>query len=179
MSGTQITASTLVNKIVYRTDLNSLKKVRNDMRKLQKEFSKSNNQVAKAKQAADKQVYQAQIKQQRDIDKQQKQAAKQAAVDAKAKANEQKKLAAAQSKAAKMQLQQQAKTTKVNENAMLAQRKALFDIGRLQGCMVLNDSRLSNTLSHLLISTSKGRFPTGYESTTLTAFDYTTRDSQK
>ena len=32
-----------------------------------------------------------------------------------------------------MQLQQQAKTTKVNENAMLAQRKALFDIGRLQG----------------------------------------------
>ncbi|MBZ7394468.1 hypothetical protein FMJ22_24105 [Klebsiella michiganensis] len=103
------------------------------MRKLQKEFSKSNNQVAKAKQAADKQVYQAQIKQQRDIDKQQKQAAKQAAVDAKAKANEQKKLAAAQSKAAKMQLQQQAKTTKVNENAMLAQRKALFDIGRLQG----------------------------------------------
>ncbi|MCW9451780.1 hypothetical protein [Klebsiella michiganensis] len=133
MSGTQITASTLVNRVVYRTDLNSLKKVRNDMRKLQQDFSKSHNQVAKAKQAADKQIHQAQIKQQRDIDKQQKQAAKQAAVDAKSKANEQKKLAAAQSRAAKIQLQQQAKTAKTNENAMLAQRKALFDIGRLQG----------------------------------------------
>lgn len=133
MSGTQITASTLVNKIVYRTDLNSLKKVRNDMKKLQQEFSKSNNQVAKAKQQADKQIHQQQIKQQRDIDKQQKQAAKQQAADAKAKQNEQKKLAAAQSKAAKIQLQQQAKTAKTNENAMLAQRKALFDIGRLQG----------------------------------------------
>ncbi|MBW5993238.1 hypothetical protein CF038_11295 [Klebsiella michiganensis] len=129
----KVTAATLVNKIVYRTDLNSLKKVRNDMRKLQQDFSKSHNQVAKAKQAADKQVYQAQIKQQREIDKQQKQTAKQAAVDAKAKANEQKKLAAAQSRAAKIQLQQQAKTAKVSENAMLAQRKALFDIGRLQG----------------------------------------------
>lgn len=133
MSGTKVTAATLVNKIVYRTDLNSLKKVRNDMRKLQKEFSKSNNQVAKAKQAADKQVYQAQIKQQRDIDKQQKQAAKQAAVDAKAKANEQKKLAAAQARALKIQQQQQTKTAKVSENARLAERKALFDIGRLQG----------------------------------------------
>ncbi|HIF4858910.1 TPA: hypothetical protein ACX14C_002352 [Klebsiella pneumoniae] len=129
----KVTAATLVNKIVYRTDLNSLKKVRNDMKKLQQEFSKSNNQVAKVKQAADKQIHQAQIKQQRDIDKQQKQAAKQAAADAKAKQNEQKKLAAAQSKAAKIQLQQQAKTAKTNENAMLAQRKALFDIGRLQG----------------------------------------------
>ena len=69
MSGTQITASTLVNKIVYRTDLNSLKKARNDMKKLQQEFSKSNNQVAKVKQQADKQIHQAQIKQQRDIDK--------------------------------------------------------------------------------------------------------------
>ena len=133
MSGTQITASTLVNKIVYRTDLNSLKKVRNDMKKLQQEFSKSNNQVAKAKQAADKQVHQQQLKQQRDIDKQQKQAAKQAAVDAKAKANEQKKLAAAQSKAAKIQMQQQQKQASVAENARLKERKALFDIGRLEG----------------------------------------------
>lgn len=145
MSGTQITASTLVNKIVYRTDLNSLKKVRNDMRKLQKEFSKSNNQVAKAKQAADKQVYQAQIKQQRDIDKQQKQAAKQAAVDAKAKANEQKKLAAAQARALKIQQQQQTKTAKVGENARLAERKALFDIGRLQG---LNGTERFQAIKH-------------------------------
>lgn len=133
MSGSKITAATLVNRVVYRTDLNSLKKVRNDMRKLQQEFSKSNNQVAKAKQAADKQVYQAQIKQQRDIDKQQKQAAKQAAVDAKAKQNEQKKLAAAQARALKIQQQQQTKTAKISENARLAERKALFDIGRLQG----------------------------------------------
>ncbi|HFF9988528.1 TPA: hypothetical protein ACGFDL_003809 [Klebsiella pneumoniae] len=133
MSGTQITASTLVNKIVYRTDLNSLKKVRNDMRKLQQEFSKSNNQVAKAKQQADKQIHQQQIKQQRDIDKQQKQAAKQQAADAKAKQNEQKKLAAAQARALKIQQQQQAKTAKISENARLAEHKALFDIGRLQG----------------------------------------------
>ncbi|EOZ0910237.1 hypothetical protein ACQJLC_002461 [Klebsiella quasipneumoniae] len=133
MSGTQITASTLVNKIVYRTDLNSLKKVRNDMKKLQQEFSKSHNQVAKARAAADKQVYQAQIKQQRDIDKQQKQAAKQAAADAKAKANEQKKLAAAQSRAAKIQMQQQQKQASVAENARLKERKALFDIGRMEG----------------------------------------------
>lgn len=130
---TKVTAATLVNKIVYRTDLNSLKKVRNDMRKLQQEFSKSNNQVAKAKQAADKQVYQQQLNQQRDIDKQQRQSAKQAAVDAKAKANEQKKLAAAQARALKIQQAQQAKTAKVSENARLAERKALFDIGRLQG----------------------------------------------
>lgn len=133
MSGTQITASTLVNKIVYRTDLNSLKKVRNDMKKLQQEFSKSHNQVAKAKQAADKQVHQQQIKQQREIDKQQKQAAKQAAADAKAKANEQKKLAAAQSRAAKIQMQQQQKQASVAENARLKERKALFDIGRIEG----------------------------------------------
>ncbi|EQB8220350.1 hypothetical protein ACYUOO_003477 [Klebsiella aerogenes] len=133
MSGTQITASTLVNKIVYRTDLNSLKKVRNDMKKLQKEFSKSNNQVAKAKQAADKQTHQQQLKQQREIDKQQKQAAKQAAVDAKAKANEQKKIAAAQSRAAKIQMQQQQKQVSVAENARLKERKALFDIGRMEG----------------------------------------------
>lgn len=133
MSGTQITASTLVNKIVYRTDLNSLKKVRNDMKKLQQEFSKSHNQVAKAKQAADKQIHQQQLKQQRDIDKQQKQAAKQQAVDAKAKQNEQKKLAAAQARALKIQQQQQAKTAKISENARLAERKALFDIGRMEG----------------------------------------------
>ncbi|WP_373859193.1 hypothetical protein [Klebsiella pneumoniae] len=133
MSGTQITASTLVNKIVYRTDLNSLKKVRNDMKKLQQEFSKSNNQVAKVKQQADKQVYQQQIKQQREIDKQQKQAAKQAAADAKAKQIEARKLAAAQSKAAKIQMQQQQKQASVAENARLKERKALFDIGRMEG----------------------------------------------
>lgn len=133
MSGTQITASTLVNKIVYRTDLNSLKKVRNDMRKLQQEFSKSHSQVAKARAAADKQIHQAQIKQQRDIDKQQKQAAKQQAADAKAKQIEARKLAAAQSKAAKIQMQQQQKQASVAENARLKERKALFDIGRLEG----------------------------------------------
>lgn len=133
MSGTQITASTLVNKIVYRTDLNSLKKVRNDMKKLQQEFSKSNNQVAKVKQQADKQIHQAQIKQQRDIDKQQKQAAKQQAADAKAKQIEARKLAAAQSKAAKIQMQQQQKQASVAENARLKERKALFDIGRMEG----------------------------------------------
>ena len=130
---TKVEAATLVNRIVYKSDLNSLKKVRNDMKKLQQEFYKSNNQVAKVKQQADKQVYQQQIKQQREIDKQQKQTAKQAAVDAKAKANEQKKLAAAQACALKIQQQQQTKTAKVSENARLAERKALFDIGRLQG----------------------------------------------
>lgn len=133
MSGSKVTAATLVNKIVYRTDLNSLKKVRNDMKKLQQEFSKSNNQVAKVKEQADKQVHQQQIKQQREIDKQQKQAAKQAAADAKAKANEQKKLAAAQSRAAKIQMQQQQKQASVAENARLKERKALFDIGRIEG----------------------------------------------
>ncbi|HBX3228269.1 cell envelope integrity protein TolA [Klebsiella pneumoniae] len=132
MSGTKVTAATLVNKIVYRTDLNSLKKVRNDMRKLQQEFSKSNNQVAKAKQAADKQVHQQQLKQQRDIDKQQKQAAKQAAVDAKAKANEQKKLAAAQARALKIQQQQAKKVATQQENADLARKRAAFQLGRLQ-----------------------------------------------
>ncbi|MGG8056896.1 hypothetical protein PGO39_04110 [Klebsiella aerogenes] len=130
---TKVEAATLVNRIVYKSDLNSLKKVRNDMKKLQQEFSKSNNQVAKAKQATDKQVYQAQIKQQRDIDKQQKQAAKQAAVDAKAKANEQKKLAAAQARALKIQQQQQQKQASVAENARLKERRALFDIGRMEG----------------------------------------------
>ncbi|MEJ0738743.1 hypothetical protein WDT93_03180 [Klebsiella pneumoniae] len=132
MSGSKITAATLVNRVVYRTDLNSLKKVRNDMRKLQQEFSKSNNQVAKAKQAADKQVYQAQIKQQRDIDKQQKQAAKQAAVDAKAKQNEQKKLAAAQARALKIQQQQAKRVATQQENADLARKRAAFQLGRLQ-----------------------------------------------
>ncbi|MHB5984030.1 hypothetical protein ACYCCC_19560 [Klebsiella pneumoniae] len=133
MSGSKVTAATLVNKIVYRTDLNSLKKVRNDMKKLQQEFSKSNNQVAKAKQAADKQIHQAQIKQQREIDKQQKQAAKQQAADAKAKQIEARKLAAAQSRAAKIQMQQQQKQASVAENARLKERKALFDIGRMEG----------------------------------------------
>ncbi|WP_232550530.1 hypothetical protein [Klebsiella pneumoniae] len=133
MSGTQITASTLVNKIVYRTDLNSLKKVRNDMKKLQKDFSKTEGTIAKAKMQADKQAYTAQMQQQKQVQQQQKQAAKQAAVDAKAKANEQKKLAAAQSKAAKIQMQQQQKQASVAENARLKERKALFDIGRMEG----------------------------------------------
>lgn len=145
MSGNKVTAATLVNRVVYKTDLNSLKKVRNDMKKLQKEFSKSNNQVAKAKQAADKQVHQQQLKQQRDIDKQQKQAAKQAAADAKSKANEQKKLAAAQARALKIQQQQQAKTAKISENARLAERNALFHIGRLQG---LNGAERFQAIKH-------------------------------
>lgn len=132
MSGSKVTAATLVNKIVYRTDLNSLKKVRNDMKKLQQEFSKSNNQVAKVKQQADKQVHQQQIKQQREIDKQQKQAAKQAAVDAKAKQNEQKKLAAAQARALKIQQQQSKKIATQQENADLARKRAAFQLGRLQ-----------------------------------------------
>ncbi|HCQ9075101.1 TPA: hypothetical protein OMI83_004620 [Klebsiella pneumoniae] len=130
---TKVEAATLVNRIVYKSDLNSLKKVRNDMKKLQQEFSKSNNQVAKVKQQADKQIHQAQIKQQRDIDKQQKQAAKQQAADAKAKQIEARKLAAAQSKAAKIQMQQQQKQASVAENARLRERKALFDIGRMEG----------------------------------------------
>lgn len=133
MSGSKITAATLVNRVVYKTDLNSLKNVRNDMRKLQKEFSKSNSQVAKAKQAADKQAYTAQMQQQKQVQQQQKQAAKQAAVDAKAKQNEQKKLAAAQSRALKIQQQQQAKTAKISENADLARKRAAFQLGRLQG----------------------------------------------
>ncbi|KZQ43968.1 hypothetical protein [Klebsiella aerogenes] len=132
MSGSKVTAATLVNRVVYRTDLNSLKKVRNDMRKLQQEFSKSNNQVAKAKQAADKQIHQQQIKQQREIDKQQKQAAKQAAVDAKAKQNEQKKLAAAQARALKIQQQQAKRVATQQENADLARKRAAFTLGRLQ-----------------------------------------------
>lgn len=132
MSGSKITAATLVNRVVYRTDLNSLKKVRNDMKKLQQEFSKSHNQVAKARAAADKQIHQQQIKQQRDIDKQQKQTAKQAAADAKAKANEQKKLAAAQARALKIQQQQCKKIATQQENADLARKRAAFQLGRLQ-----------------------------------------------
>ncbi|MFA8087167.1 hypothetical protein ACEODM_03155 [Klebsiella oxytoca] len=129
----KVTAATLVNKIVYRTDLNSLKKVRNDMRKLQKDFSKTEGSIAKAKMQADKQAYTAQMQQQKQVQQEQKQAAKQQAADAKSKANEQKKLAAAQARALKVQQQQQTKTAKVSENARLAERKALFDIGRLQG----------------------------------------------
>ncbi|MDD8656073.1 hypothetical protein LAX21_26960 [Escherichia coli] len=133
MSGSKVTAATLVNRVVYKTELNSLKKVRNDMKKLQQEFSKSNNQVAKVKQQADKQIHQQQLKQQREIDKQQKQAAKQAAVDAKAKANEQKKLAAAQARALKIQQQQTKKVATQQENADLARKRAAFQLGRLQG----------------------------------------------
>ncbi|EML3625652.1 hypothetical protein ACV26H_004342 [Klebsiella pneumoniae] len=133
MSGSKITAATLINRVVYRTDLNSLKKVRNDMRKLQKDFSKTEGTIAKAKMQAQKQAYTAQMQQQRQVQQQQKQAAKQAAADAKAKANEQKKLAAAQSRAAKIQMQQQQKQASVAENARLKERKALFDIGRLEG----------------------------------------------
>ncbi|MFW7761417.1 hypothetical protein [Klebsiella pneumoniae] len=132
MSGTQITASTLVNKIVYRTDLNSLKKVRNDMKKLQKDFSKTEGTIAKAKMQAQKQVYTAQMQQQRQVQQQQKQAAKQAAVDAKAKANEQKKLAAAQARALKIQQQQSKKIATQQENADLARKRAAFTLGRLQ-----------------------------------------------
>ncbi|MEA4685089.1 hypothetical protein VBQ50_16145 [Klebsiella pneumoniae] len=129
---TKVEAATLVNRIVYKSDLNSLKKVRNDMKKLQQEFSKSNNQVAKAKQAADKQAYTAQMQQQKQVQQQQKQAAKQAAVDAKAKQNEQKKLAAAQSRALKIQQQQSKKIATQQENADLARKRAAFQLGRLQ-----------------------------------------------
>ncbi|ENC9859422.1 hypothetical protein ABLG29_002736 [Klebsiella variicola] len=129
---TKVEAATLVNRIVYKSDLNSLKKVRNDMKKLQQEFSKSNNQVAKVKQQADKQVYQAQIKQQRDIDKQQKQAAKQQAADAKAKQIEARKLAAAHARALKLQQQQAKKVATQQENADLARKRAAFQLGRLQ-----------------------------------------------
>ncbi|MCS7383817.1 hypothetical protein N0T01_26425, partial [Klebsiella pneumoniae] len=128
----KVTASTLVNKIVYRTDLNSLKKVRNDMRKLQKDFSKTEGTIAKAKMQAQKQVYTAQMQQQRQVQQQQKQAAKQAAVDAKAKANEQKKLAAAQARALKIQQQQSKKIATQQENADLARKRAAFQLGRLQ-----------------------------------------------
>lgn len=132
MSGSKITAATLINRVVYRTDLNSLKKVRNDMRKLQKDFSKTEGTIAKAKMQAQKQAYTAQMQQQRQVQQQQKQAAKQAAVDAKAKANEQKKLAAAQARALKIQQQQSKKIATQQENADLARKRAAFQLGRLQ-----------------------------------------------
>lgn len=128
-----VKAATLTNLVKYKTDRASLRSVRDDMKKLQKDFSKTEGTIAKAKMQADKQAYTAQMQQQRQVQQQQKQAAKQAAVDAKAKANEQKKLAAAQARALKIQQQQQTKTAKISENTRLAERKALFDIGRLQG----------------------------------------------
>ncbi|HBC9241167.1 TPA: hypothetical protein KE809_004665 [Klebsiella oxytoca] len=145
MSGNKITAATLVNVVKFKTDQASLKAVRNDMRKLQKDFSKTEGTIAKAKQQAQKQVYTAQMQQQRQVQQQQKQAAKQQAADAKAKTNEQKKLAAAQARALKIQQQQQAKTAKISENARLAERKALFDIGRLQG---LNGAERFQAIKH-------------------------------
>jgi len=132
MSGSKVTASTLVNKIVYRTDLNSLKKVRNDMRKLQKDFSKTEGTIAKAKMQAQKQAYTAQMQQQKQVQQQQKQAAKQQAADAKSKANEQKKLAAAHARALKLQQQQSKKIATQQENADLARKRAAFQLGRLQ-----------------------------------------------
>ncbi|EIW9476383.1 hypothetical protein FYL58_03150 [Klebsiella aerogenes] len=128
-----VKAATLTNLVKYKTDRASLRSVRDDMKKLQKDFSKTEGTIAKAKMQAQKQAYTAQMQQQRQVQQQQKQAAKQAAVDAKAKANEQKKLAAAQSRAAKIQMQQQQKQASVAENARLKERKALFDIGRLEG----------------------------------------------
>ncbi|HBR3237237.1 TPA: hypothetical protein L9R81_005147 [Klebsiella pneumoniae] len=132
MSGSKVTASTLVNKIVYRTDLNSLKKVRNDMRKLQKDFSKTEGTIAKAKMQAQKQAYTAQMQQQKQVQQQQKQAAKEQAADAKSKANEQKKLAAAHARALKLQQQQSKKIATQQENADLARKRAAFQLGRLQ-----------------------------------------------
>ncbi|WP_140411046.1 hypothetical protein [Klebsiella pneumoniae] len=133
MSGSKVTAATLVNKIVYRTDLNSLKRVRNDMKKLQKDFSKTEGTIAKAKMQADKQAYTAQMQQQKQVQQQQKQAAKQQAADAKSKANEQKKLAAAHARALKLQQQQSKKIATQQENADLARKRAAFQLGRLQG----------------------------------------------
>lgn len=131
MAGNTIQAANLINTVSYKTNRESLKRVRDDMKKLQNDFSKTEGKIAQTKMKADRQIHQAQAKQQKEVEKQQKATAKQVAQDAKQQANEQKKLAAAQSKAAKIQLQQHAKTAKVGENAMLAQRKALFDIGRL------------------------------------------------
>ncbi|ELE7116644.1 hypothetical protein RMT80_002658 [Escherichia coli] len=133
MSGSKITAATLVNVVKFKTDQASLKAVRNDMKKLQKDFSKTEGTIAKAKMQAQKQVYTAQMQQQRQVQQQQKQAAKQAAVDAKAKANEQKKLAAAQARALKIQQQQSKKIATQQENADLARKRATFQLGRLQG----------------------------------------------
>lgn len=132
MSGSKITAATLVNVVKFKTDQASLKAVRNDMKKLQKDFSKTEGTIAKAKMQAQKQVYTAQMQQQRQVQQQQKQAAKQAAVDAKAKQNEQKKLAAAQARALKIQQQQTKKVATQQENADLARKRAAFTLGRLQ-----------------------------------------------
>lgn len=140
-----VKAATLTNLVKYKTDRASLRSVRDDMKKLQKDFSKTEGTIAKAKMQADKQAYTAQMQQQKQVQQQQKQAAKQQAVDAKAKANEQKKLAAAQARALKIQQQQQAKTAKISENARLAERKALFDIGRLQG---LNGTERFQAIKH-------------------------------
>lgn len=128
-----VKAATLTNLVKYKTDRASLRSVRDDMKKLQKDFSKTEGTIAKAKMQAQKQAYTAQMQQQKQVQQQQKQAAKQAAVDAKAKQIEARKLAAAQSKAAKIQMQQQQKQASVAENARLKERKALFDIGRLEG----------------------------------------------
>ena len=128
-----VKAATLTNLVKYKTDRASLRSVRDDMKKLQKDFSKTEGTIAKAKMQADKQAYTAQMQQQKQVQQQQKQAAKQATVDAKAKQIEARKLAAAQSKAAKIQMQQQQKQAPVAENARLKERKALFDIGRMEG----------------------------------------------
>ncbi|HBV2844099.1 TPA: hypothetical protein MDT38_004996 [Klebsiella pneumoniae] len=140
-----VKAATLTNLVKYKTDRASLRSVRDDMKKLQKDFSKTEGTIAKAKMQAQKQAYTAQMQQQRQVQQQQKQAAKQQAADAKAKTNEQKKLAAAQARALKIQQQQQAKTAKISENARLAERKALFDIGRLQG---LNGAERFQAIKH-------------------------------
>lgn len=140
-----VKAATLTNLVKYKTDRASLRSVRDDMKKLQKDFSKTEGTIAKAKMQAQKQAYTAQMQQQRQVQQQQKQAAKQQAADAKAKQIEARKLAAAQSRAAKIQMQQQAKTAKISENARLAERKALFDIGRLQG---LNGTERFQAIKH-------------------------------
>ena len=140
-----VKAATLTNLVKYKTDRASLRSVRDDMKKLQKDFSKTEGTIAKAKMQADKQAYTAQMQQQKQVQQQQKQAAKQATVDAKAKQIEARKLAAAQSKAAKIQMQQQTKTAKISENARLAERNALFHIGRLQG---LNGAERFQAIKH-------------------------------
>lgn len=140
-----VKAATLTNLVKYKTDRASLRSVRDDMKKLQKDFSKTEGTIAKAKMQAQKQAYTAQMQQQKQVQQQQKQAAKQAAVDAKAKQIEARKLAAAQARALKIQQQQQAKTAKISENARLAERKALFDIGRLPG---LNGTERFQAIKH-------------------------------
>ncbi len=140
-----VKAATLTNLVKYKTDRASLRRVRDDMKKLQKDFSKTEGTIAKAKMQAQKQAYTAQMQQQKQVQQQQKQAAKQQAADAKSKANEQRKLAAAQARALKVQQKQQTKTAKVSENARLAERKALFDIGRLPG---LNGAERFQAIKH-------------------------------